>query len=923
MLCFSLCFSLDGVLYAQEKQVSPVIFQLSQTEASITSKSMITLILKVVNNRNTILKGPLEITNDDGITLISRKQQLIELRQGDSIFIPIRLFPSGKMTAEEIYSVRTVLNDGKTGFKAECKLRMGSVKSVSLIPMISSLILGSRGDSIKIPVRIENSGNTAQKVNIVCQLPSGLQSSGFHTAFKLTMRPYSDTLIHINKSVNRDMLRMETFIVNVSGLYENGDLFGQHVIQVQTLKNLRINDTGLSAQYYQGSFDNSFTLSSQNVGKEYASYQVYGGSTVETPYGRFGLNADATVWKNNNTPYLRNTYISYEGNNMGITAGNISRAFETNINGRGLSLFYTDTASDNSYEAGFADQSSNFIDPYYFSGTSGKAGWTRFKRQKAKLQFANTMLYETNPYVGTNNAIIANELGWTSFKNMRVSTEFNAGYSADQDNTDRRKLGYLGAFNIEGKAGRFDFSINNLLSSAYYPGLRKGSMILNERVSYTGDRMRMWGSYNYINVDPESVVPLSYKNQFDVTRAELGISASYNKFLVSVFPLYAAESNSYTFFQNNPQNGTMRSYRLAAQLNYTNPFSAIYLFLTAEGGTSKNSFSNRYNRQFKFNGSLKKGIFNFTGNYQIGNFYVSEVLNNNLLNIDESRLINLNATLKKSLLNNKAEIEAGASYNKTRASGNSVMLTGRAEYNVNSQTRVFASLFRTEYKYMNYTYNNLQIGLTRKLPAGRIGSKNNTIELCIYKDNNENRVFDQGDIAAKGQIVYINNTAFITNSQGKVIYKNLLEGVYSVNIPSSGNWYSPPQSVVLGKEDLKLDIPLSKTGMIEGRLEYNFDEFSYEIAKEKAGFTISAQSESGKVEQTKTNEMGQFLFYLPAGKYTVFIEGLPDKVVCSNNHSTLIVTEEGIGKIIFNLKVKARKVEVKKFSSPNISMKIK
>jgi hypothetical protein len=918
ILFISLC-SFFHKLHAQEINPKSLILSLSQNELILKDRSVQTLTLKIVNTGGNLFKGVLTITNDEFIELISRSQYPVELKAGDSIFIPIRLLPGKKMAEAQAYSLWLTLKNGEEiSAAAVCRVKMISKKSVALISMISNLILGSVGDSIRIPIKISNKGNTVQKINLVCQLPPGMQNRGFHTALKFSISPYADTLIYIQKSVTREMLRMESFNINLFGIYENGDIFGQNYVQVQTLKNQRIYESQVPDYQYQGYLDNSFTLATQNVGQDYASYQLYGGGSVETPYGRFGINSDATIWQNTSNPYIRNTYVSYEGYHMGFTAGNISKNLEANVNGRGFNAFYVDTASNNNYEIGMVDRSSNFIDPYNFFGSPGKAMWARFKHDKKKLQYMSTILYEADAYTRANNLISANEFTISNAKNLRIFAELNAGHTRDQKDAQDQKMGYLGTFSTDGKLGNFSFSSNNTISSPYYPGLRRGLLTFNERINYSSGKIGLWGSYNYLKNQPEQLTSLNFSNEFGTTRAELGASAAFHKLSVSLSPLFHSENNRYSFFQKGTQEGSLRAFRLASNLSYSNTLTKLYLFVNIESGVYKGSFTNGYKKQFKVSGNLNWGILKMNGSYQDGIFYVSEAFNNLLTHNMENKIINLTSTLTKSFFNNKAELEAGASYQKNSNTSSNLLFTGRAEYQLNRQTKFFSSLFRTAYKYMNYSYNNLQLGITKNFAAAKIGAKNQTLSVFIYKDNNQNGIYDNDDIPAKNQIVYIDNTAFLTTKEGKITYKNLKPGNYLLSLPSTHNWYAPAQSIVLNKADLVFEIPLSKIGVIEGKIDYSFNQYSYDVAKVKGGLKVIAINEKGKIEITKTNELGGFSFYLPDGKYTISIEDLPQQITCTNNNIQLLVSNKLVQNMVMTLKIKERKTDIKKFISPGL-----
>ena len=165
-----------------------------------------------MNSGDQPFKGSLNIPDTDFIELISRSEYPVELKAGEQRFIAIRFLPGKKMAVGQAYQLRVTLNKGtEVAATAVCELKMISRKSVSLISMTSSLILSAAGDSINIPIKITNTGNTAQQINLVCQLPPGMQHRGFHTALKFSINPYTDTLVYIRKNVSREMLRMDSF----------------------------------------------------------------------------------------------------------------------------------------------------------------------------------------------------------------------------------------------------------------------------------------------------------------------------------------------------------------------------------------------------------------------------------------------------------------------------------------------------------------------------------------------------------------------------------------------------------------------------------------------------------------------------------------------------------------------------------------
>jgi hypothetical protein len=708
------------------------------------------------------------------------------------------------------------------------------------------------------------------------------------------------------------MLNVDNFNISLLGIYENGDVFGQQYVQVQHLKNKRSYISQLPQQEYQGSFNNSFTLNSQNLGSNFSSHQFYGGTTVETPYGRLGFNADATFWKNSDKPYLRDTYVSYENSYLGISAGTMSRNMETNINGKGATAFFLDTTTNNNYEIGFIENQWNARD---------KTMWAKFNHSHEDFKFTSSTLHEGESYTRTNNTIIANEFRLTKFKTLNFSTELNLAQTANQVNKHDKKYAYLVSLNLGMKLGAFNLNTMNTLSSSYYPGLRRGYKSFNERINYNKKKLNLWANYSYNETKPDYVNGLNYAYIYHTGRTEIGASLTMNKFFLSLSPLYTAERSSYFYLQKEVNTGEIRSFRLATQLNYSNAEKNIYMFLSVENGAGKDVSAPHYQNQTKANASFRWGLLNINGNWQSGAFYASDLMNKALLNNQTNENLNLSTSLRKEFFHKKAVVEAGVNFNKNSYSGKSFLFTGRSSYQVNKKMNVFAALLRTDYTFMNYSFNNLQLGISQDLPGSKIGSKNKTLEVLIYHDHNKNGSFDEGDVPAKSQLIYVNNTAFLSNNQGKITYKNLVPGNYRVKTPLKGNWFGAEQHVVMNKENLSLEIPLHKTGVLQGNINYIFNTYSHELSNKQESYTILARNKEGKIEKTRSDESGRFTFYLPVNEYTISIEALPQQVECVNNNTDLEVTEEGQQKITLQLKVKERTIKTQKFISKNAKEK--
>jgi hypothetical protein len=112
---------------------------------------------------------------------------------------------------------------------------------------------------------------------------------------------------------------------------------------------------------------------------------------------------------------------------------------------------------------------------------------------------------------------------------------------------------------------------------------------------------------------------------------------------------------------------------------------------------------------------------------------------------------------------------------------------------------------------------------------------------------------------------------------------------------------------------------LKEQELLKGIVVYSFDQFSYEINRNLQGITVIATDENNVRYVTKTNLEGQLIFYLPIGKYTLSVDStnLPPEVEVEKNIPEILLDSESPANLTIKLIIKPRKIETKKFVSPN------
>jgi len=404
--------------------------------------------------------------------------------------MPMKIFISRRARSGMAHLVRFILKDSLQNIigNDSCDLRITMKKNVIFYTQVSSVLLENNTDSIRIPVRVVNMGNTTQKISLIAGYPSSVDLGDFQKASVFVIKPLKDTTIVFTKAVNRSMFNNQGFDVNITGLYANGELFNMAYVKIQNARNSR---TYRDLDYNDSYENNSLSFSAQGFFSPNESYLMQGRGTLGLPEGRISYNLDATVYKDAgySPAIIRNTYISYEAFNMGLKAGNISKNMDINLNGKGGEFFLNDTAAHNQYIGGYIHSNSNLLGERYESiFSSGKAAWGSFIHTSRQWQLNSDAIYELNPFLGVINMLFSNQLRLKQ-KDFRYSFTLNSGRASGYQNSEEVKFGFAAGIDVVGSVKYFSLNSNNYFSTGYYPGLRQGALSFSERVTYNSPKV--------------------------------------------------------------------------------------------------------------------------------------------------------------------------------------------------------------------------------------------------------------------------------------------------------------------------------------------------------------------------------------------------------------------------------------------------
>lgn len=897
-------------------------FSIEFTSKKIETNStgIVDAYVKIVNTTSHTLEGTFDAhSSHEDLYLSQRKSKTITLPARDSIFIPIKAIVAAtakagnKSTIEAVFS----LNGTQETKSVFLPVLIRERKLVKVMLLETNLIYERAGDSLSIPIRISNEGNTAQKITVLARYPDFITRNAIENT-DISIRAFTDTIVVLKKVVNKNILKQEDFTINITALYKNGDIINNGTVRASSIRQ----DRRYTAPYnpdYNLAFNqtNQVTASMQHNSDNTNAYFLYANAEAEINEGVLQANIDMNWWENSNQVFLRNTWLGYKEKNFGATIGNISKFFELNLIGRGAEGFYKPNEK-NTIEAGAIDKTFNLIDNSNLS--FGKSAWGMFTHNGGWMQkngYENTIIYDSDTYYGTKNYLASSRFSLYTSENFNL----RAGGSVSNLTSEIEsinKAGGAGEVQFNGKVKSLFYSSSNYLSSGYFSGMRKGVVNLNERVNLPVGKFNLWGVYNYLSAKPESFANQFTSTHFSTARYDLGVSRRFSSVIVSLSPYYYTESRKEQFIGAiSPEEYTMKAARVSLGLTYYNTPTRQNVSLSFEGGLFTANTIEKKEFHFKTNFIYSWKIFNLLAFYQYNNFYLGEIIANSQFGVKEKYTnLTISPTLQQKFFNDKLNVSVGMVYSKNSLISESLQFNGRVEYDVSQDFTLFAYNYYSDFSTSVNSLNTIQVGLTKRFNPIKIDRTRSELEVYVYYETGSKDKMRSKSLAAANQVVIIDGKAFRTDNKGILKYKSLPQGTYSIKPVNTNEWYSNAVTVVINA-DTKIAIGLNKTATIKGSLSYIFTEKSFDITRKKGGLPIIAIDDSGNVFTTKTDENGNFVLYVPKGSYTVTLEkaGISEYVEIEDNNQVINAEPNDIKEVKFTLNIKEKRVETRKFSS--------
>lgn len=929
LICINAIFPISSIK-AQSK--SNTLIKLINKTIVADNGDLISVDVKITNLKLDSLKGKLIITIDDNLELISKPDIEIFQSSNETDFYEYKvLVPRNAPALENLeFKIELIDSNNLSIETAVGSISVNQTTNITLYALENTIQIRNIGEVLTIPIRVTNTGNTDQNITIISKFPS-LKSNENESYFtqKLFLKAFVDTTLSITKVVYGKMLNIGDFDVTISCIYENGDIAGIGSTTIQSLnsrKNFQSNNFELNP------FDNSIKPNTLEVGAQFLfnDFETYlvraaGDIALKGKESKLSYSVDGQLWKNAlSQSFFRNTFLSYEKKGKGLTIGNISRNFDINLIGRGISGFIQTTNKKITLEAGWIDESFNLFQKNNYSGfENGKAMWLNLKVDKNGKVLNSTIIRQKNPIFNEDHLLFTNQLSIKASKNINLTSFANAAYSKTLVG-DFSKFSYAGGVNIEGKFDKILLVSENYYSSPFYPGIKRGSTIFSQRATFLRNKNNISAEYTFNSFSPRFInIPNAGGTSIMTHKFDLGISGQLTERVSYAFNAnYYKESNKLPNGPNTFLEAEIKSVSSNIRLNYFNFNRKRYIYFNADAGFYKSPLTdgNKTLFHFKTNSTIQLGIFSLNIFTQVGEFYSGEIFTKSFQNIDKLNFFNITPLVQSNFFKNKLHLEAGITFIKSNLNSNGSQFTGRADYNVNLTDKIYLSYQKYQYDFNQYSLSDFRVGLIKQVPSFSIYSDRHNLSFQLFKDLNGNNKFDLSDSIATDYIIKVNKDVLVSDSKGKATFKKMPKGSYSISVPPAKGWYAMEKLISLA-ENKTIMIALERNAVLKGSISYLAESFtSYEVDKKLEGILIKATDKFGSEFKTKSRESGNFLFFIPPGEYLVEINpsDLPDKIECKICKEYLTVDTSSSTVVSFKLAVKEQKFKIQKFISNDI-----
>lgn len=891
--------------------------------------------VELQNEGLAVFEGYITLELPPDLVSLSASRIPVLISPGKKRFLSLKLRPQA-LGVLKGKSLKVLLHEKERGriWEKRVNLQVTDKRSVQLQDNSGIQYLRQVGDSVEMLLRVINTGTTDENVRILLSSPDRIGKVVFQQ-IDLSLPSGMDSIVRYTFPVERYMLTLPQYTVRVAGIYDNNDVFGNLGILYANIASSRNFQQIFAPDRSSFSYNPNYVeFRASNILDEQPSYNIFSEGTYRLMGGRIRYGTAINRWGGDSRWNVNNTFLEYEKGAHNVTVGNIQESLEAPFYGRGGTYAYRDTALGQRISVGAVERRPDLIGGYgnhnpgltAFARLQLGEGHLEGKRYEGQILFDNNRMDSVSSILWTNRFDILRPSGADA---IRLEGFIGAGvqqYHGVYYNEESMPS-FAGGLKLNKRSRGWDFSSDNYYSTGYFPGNRRGTVQLVQRINRRLKQLGVGLGYSYSDYNPQHLNPYFQSFKSGVSKWDMQFSLPLSsRGQLTIVPSYSSEYANYAL-QSDFANLSAHYALVLATANFRSKDLKHNLFLTVEGGGTelKELSSKKYVIRTDFSYNYDRlGVF---GNFQNGPFQIYDMMSSLLMGKDMGKRYLLGARYQGDLLQRKVNWNGSLSGQFNGGWGRSLNGNIQGQYRIAKLTQlqaVFQYIYNVSVTNYKYNYTNLQIGVRQQFKGQDLDRpvvKSGDMHVFCYYDNNGNSVFDAGDEKAVDYEFTARNILFVTDKKGEATFKKMPYGSYMLFFPLKNQYQGGSRVVDIDGRTKRVEVALHKVGAVQGQLFLNFDPgLSLSTDTRLDIYSVIARNEQGKIFTVRSNIRGEFTFHLPEGEYTIYpdVRAFPEHVYMDQSGYTIKVT---VGKEVkleaFQLLVKSKKVEIKRFGQKN------
>ncbi len=853
--------------------------------------------LSITNLGTTDQTLGLRIELPKGWSLMNNIPTDVTLSPGNTSNVTFRIRANGKVFSNIRYTIRVIVDDPTTG-KSSSKYIFAYVSEYSnwQAAVIGGTSYATEFENLpSFKLKISNFGNRNEGFEI--KFDSKIRLSVPSEGLQVILKPGTDTLITIgvrSRYLNQISDRIK---IDINSRSEQKTIFHNvHFLsEVYEARPEKFNIAPISLRL------NSSNLFNLNQSFYYLDADSY--ISFENDFAvsfRFRTNGNSA----NNNIFGNYQQYGFHFKKLSLQVGTQQDFTYNQIYGNGIRLNYRTKRS--------------FQELLLSKGIAADVNSIGLK-QEFNLGKGQDLITETQ--INNNKTTkVDNFFSLIHFNNQqyeKLKYGIKVGITQENQNNINKNIGPTGGYNLTYNLPRLNLESSLNYYSRYFPGVFRGQLFQSHQLLFKNKKMGFGANYTQINKNPAI---------FDANFNELKDYLNINLEEKSVF---IRRGSPFSMITLKYSEGTQRQIFVNKNEMIGNKIVTNYFFKKNEFvhnlqlslnnntyGTSDTTLNNIKSLSAIYRGNWKRLQVN--ARYERGPTYI----------FDFQYLKQTGNAVERQQLNVNYHFAKKSNF-KWYSGLNYFNFSTKFKPNINLQTNLY---FETPKMGLSYNcsfsqniinlksqpYLSISIQKDLNIPIP-FYKKYKSVNLKLYKDNNNNRQWDNGEEPVQSAKIKINDFYMASSDKGNLILKNVDKGQYIVNyghIENQQGWMPAKglKDTLRVQQDKDFLVPFIKTSSVSGILEFEAAKNSLLAPPDLSGVIVEAKDSKGNTYRTITSKNGNFYINLPNEQYTINLQAgvFGDQYFLAKNNLSVVIRDNQQVELAFLLKEKSRKINIKK-----------